>query len=102
MMKIQKIERQRQMIQTPQQPSLEQSVEAVPNEAPLNAQILARTDSAERIARIELLKQQVEAGAYLIDSQTLAQTLQASWNAHDLLGIGDRDLLTEAGSEEPS
>ncbi len=53
----------------------------------LKALVLARTDGEARIAHIEQLKAQVEAGVYSCDSRQLARLLQASPTATALMGL---------------
>jgi hypothetical protein len=43
----------------------------------VKAQFLAYSDTAVRIARIKMLKAQVEAGTYIVNSRALAQKMQS-------------------------
>ncbi len=45
------------------------------NMARAKAQLLAHSDATARIARIKMLKEQVDAGRYIIDSRSIAQKM---------------------------
>lgn len=60
----------------------------------LKALVLARTDGEARIARVEKLKAQVEAGEYGCDAYRLARLLQASPVATALMGLGTNEAFT--------
>ncbi len=45
------------------------------NRARAKAQLLAHSDATARIARIKMLKEQVDAGRYIIDSRAIAQKM---------------------------
>jgi hypothetical protein len=61
------------------------------------ARSLARSDYAARIARIKMLKAQVDAGTYMIDSRAIAQQMQCSsvicdtseCETHDVFSLED-------------
>jgi Anti-sigma-28 factor, FlgM len=42
----------------------------------VRAQLLARSDAAARMDRIEMLKSQVDAGTYIVDSRAIAYNIQ--------------------------
>ena len=42
----------------------------------VRARLLARSDAAARIARIKMLKAQVDAGTYIVNSRAIAYNLQ--------------------------
>ncbi len=55
------------------------------NIAYLKAQLIARSDGEARIARVEMLKAQIEAGSYSVDAEALARkmlTMPAVHAAH--------------------
>ena len=49
--------------------------------AQARAQLRARVDDEERLARVEALKSMVEEGTYAVDSQALARTLSSQKSA---------------------
>lgn len=63
--------------------------------AQLQAQWLARFDADERMARVETLKEQVQAESYQVDTQTLARQMQEQRSTQDILGIGEHDIFAE-------
>jgi flagellar biosynthesis anti-sigma factor FlgM len=50
------------------------------------AQLQLSSDDAVRIARVELLKAQVNAGTYIVDSQAVAQKMLHSHNRKHVFG----------------
>lgn len=67
--------------------------------AQLEAQVMARSDGEDRIARVEMLKLQIEAGTYSLDSNTLAQTMQEIPFVCAILGVGANDIFVEEVEE---
>jgi hypothetical protein len=69
----------------------------------VKAQLLARSEAAARIAWIRMLKAQVDAGTYIVDSRAIAHKMQS---LHIMLPImeyekNDISLLTqEDGAQE--
>ncbi|HLG75086.1 MAG TPA: flagellar biosynthesis anti-sigma factor FlgM [Ktedonobacteraceae bacterium] len=63
--------------------------------AQLQAQWLPRFDADERMARVETLKEQVQAESYQVDTQTLARQMQEQRSTQDILGIGEHDIFAE-------
>ncbi|GHO83434.1 hypothetical protein [Dictyobacter formicarum] len=59
----------------------------------LKALVLARTDGEARIALVEQLKAQVEAGVYSCNNYQLARLLQASPTATALMGLKKNEIF---------
>ncbi|GER88731.1 hypothetical protein KDW_28930 [Dictyobacter vulcani] len=59
----------------------------------LKARMMARTDGEARIARVERLKAEIEAGTYQIDATFLAQCVQAAPGAMALINLEVADTL---------
>ncbi|GCE27371.1 hypothetical protein KDA_28550 [Dictyobacter alpinus] len=59
----------------------------------LKALVMARTDGEARIALVERLKAEIEAGTYQIDTALLSQCLQAAPGAMALIDLEVADTL---------
>ena len=70
--------------------------EHVASIARLHAQVMARSDSAERIAHVEMLKALIDSGSYRVDSSALAREMQTLFA---VLGEALRNPL-HTGNEE--
>ncbi len=57
-------------------------------------QLMARTDRADRIARVEELQAQLQAGTYQVDSQKIAGLMYEVPFVQEILGLGSQDLLS--------
>jgi anti-sigma28 factor (negative regulator of flagellin synthesis) len=67
--------------------------------AQLEAQVMARLDGEDRIARVAMLKEQIDAGIYQPDSNALALAMQDIPFVCAMLGIGTDDILGEDANE---
>jgi anti-sigma-28 factor FlgM len=68
--------------------------------ARVKAQLLARSDTATRIARIKILKAQVDAGRYIVDSRAIAQKINFSPVMIAMQVYGTNDTNEPAASQE--